>query len=220
LNPLSDQEVSTLLQDWSNGDQAALEKLTPIVYGELHRLARHYMRGERTEITLQTTALVNEAYLKLVDFKRMRFKDRAHFFAVSAQLMRRILVDHARKKNLKRGGGVQHLPLDESGTDRLGNDQFGGDRLGNEGFSADRFSALAPERHADLIQLDNALVALAGFDPRKARVVELRFFGGLSVEETAEVLEISAITVMRDWNTARAWLYRQLSGPSAEPAKP
>jgi RNA polymerase sigma-70 factor, ECF subfamily len=111
LNPSSGEDVSILLQAWSNGDQFALEKLTPIVYDELRRLARHYLRGERTEITLQTTALVNEAYLRLVDFKRMRFKDRAHFFAVSAQLMRRILVDHARRRNLKRGAGMQHISL-------------------------------------------------------------------------------------------------------------
>jgi RNA polymerase sigma-70 factor, ECF subfamily len=183
---ISEEEVSVLLQAWSNGDQFALEKLTPIVYNELHRLARHYLRGERTEITLQTTALVNEAYLKLVDFKRMRFKDRAHFFAVSAQLMRRILVDHARRQNLKRGGGIQHISLDQ-------------------------VIELGPERGADFVMLDDAMNKLAEFDPRKARVVEMRFFGGLSVEETADVLNVSSVTVMRDWNTARAWLYREMS---------
>jgi RNA polymerase sigma factor (TIGR02999 family) len=193
LTHTSEEEVSVLLQAWSNGDQIALEKLTPIVYNELHRLARYYLRGERTEITLQTTALVNEAYLRLVDFKRMRFKDRAHFFAVSAQLMRRILVDHARRQNLKRGGGIQHIPLDQ-------------------------IIELGPERDADLIMLDDAMHKLAEFDLRKARVVEMRFFGGLSVEETAEVLNISSITVMRDWNTARAWLYREMSGQSIEPS--
>jgi RNA polymerase sigma factor (TIGR02999 family) len=194
LSPSSGGDVSILLQAWSNGDQFALEKLTPIVYEELRRLARHYMRSERTDITLQTTALVNEAYLRLVDFKRMRFTDRAHFFAVSAQLMRRILVDHARKRKLKRGAGLQHISLEE-------------------------INVLGPERDANLVMLDDAMLALAQFDARKARVVELRFFGGLSVEETAEVLNISSITVMRDWNTARAWLYREMGGMSQEPAK-
>jgi RNA polymerase sigma-70 factor (ECF subfamily) len=194
VNPSSGGDLSTLLQAWSDGDQFALDKLTPIVYDELRRLARHYLRGERTEITLQTTALVNEAYLRLVDFKHMRFKDRAHFFAVSAQLMRRILVDHARRRNLKRGAGMQHISLEE-------------------------VIVLGPERDANLVMLDDAMLALAQFDARKARVVELRFFGGLSVEETAEVLDISSITVMRDWNTARAWLYREMGGMSVEPAK-
>ena len=188
-----DGEISTLLQAWSSGDPFALEQLTPIVYGELRRLARHYLRSERVNITLQTTALVNEAYLKLVDFKRMRFKDRTHFFAVSAQLMRRILVDHARRRNLKRGGGVQHISIEET-------------------------NALAQERPTDLIMLDNAMHALARFDSRKAKVVELRFFGGLSVEETAEVLNVSPITIMRDWNSARAWLFREMSGGFPESA--
>jgi RNA polymerase sigma factor (TIGR02999 family) len=195
LNPPTESEITALLQEWSNGDQVALEKLTPIVYEELRRLARRYMRGERAAITLQTTALVNEAYLRLVDCKRMRFNDRAHFFAVSAQLMRRILVDHARRHNLKRGSGFQHISIDEVAT-------------------------LGPDRDADLVMLDDAMLALARFDPRKARVIELRFFGGLSVEETAEVLKISPITVIRDWNSARAWLYREMSGKSAEPATP
>ena len=186
-------EVSTLLQAWSDGDQVALEKLTPIVYGELRRLARRYLRGERTGISMQTTALVNEAYLRLVDLKRMRFKDRAHFFAVSAQLMRRILVDRARRRNLKRGGAVQHISLDE-------------------------VAAAGPARDEDMVALDDAMESLARLDPRKAKVVELRFFGGLSVEETAEVLNISAVTVMRDWSTARAWLYREMSGLSPDPA--
>ena len=193
LNPSVDGEIGSLLQAWSDGDRNALEKLTPIVYEELRRLARHFMRSERANITLQTTALVNEAYLRLVDFKHMRFKDRAHFFAVSAQLMRRILVDHARRKNLKRGGGIQHVSLDDIG-------------------------ALGPEPDADLVMLDDAMLALARFDARKARVVELRFFGGLSVEETSEVLNVSPITVTRDWNTARAWLYREMSRMAVEPA--
>jgi RNA polymerase sigma factor (TIGR02999 family) len=187
-------EIGPLLQAWSDGDSDALEKLTPIVYQELHKLARHYMRNERSYLTLQTTALVNEAYLRLVDFKQMRFKDRTHFFAVSAQLMRRILVDHARRRNLKRGGGIPHLSLDDVHT-----------------------VGLQPD--ADLVMLDDAMLALAQFDARKARVVELRFFGGLSVEETAHVLDISLITVMRDWNTARAWLYREMNRMSDQPAE-
>lgn len=164
------------------------------MYEELRRLARRYMRGERANLTLQTTALVNEAYLRLVDLKRMRFNDRAHFFAVSARLMRRILVDHARRRNLKRGAGVEHISLDE-------------------------VASFGPDRDAALVLLDDAMAALARFDPRKAQVVELRFFGGLSVEETAEVLKISTITVMRDWSTARAWLYRELSGAGVQAAK-
>jgi RNA polymerase sigma-70 factor, ECF subfamily len=192
-DPPIESEVTALLQEWSNGDQLALEKLTPIVYEELRRLARRYMRGERANITLQTTALVNEAYLRLVDLKRIHFNDRAHFFALSAQLMRRILVDHARRRNLKRGAGVQHISLDEA-------------------------ASFGPDRDVDLVMLDDALLALEHFDPRKAKVVDLRFFGGLSVEETAEVLKISAITVMRDWSSARAWLYRELSKMSSQPA--
>jgi len=185
VNPSKGGDVSVLLQAWSNGDQFALEKLTPIVYDELRRVARHYLRSERINITLQTTALVNEAYLRLVDFERMRFK---------AQLMRRILVDHARRRNLKRGAGMQHISLDE-------------------------INVLGPERDTNLVMLDDAMLALARFDSRKARVVELRFFGGLSVEETAEVLNISSVTVMRDWTTARAWLYREMGGAAVEPAK-
>jgi RNA polymerase sigma-70 factor, ECF subfamily len=193
-NSPMESEVTVLLQKWSDGDPVALEQLTPIVYEELRRLARRYMRGERANITLQTTALVNEAYLRLVDCKRMRFNDRAHFFAVSAQLMRRILVDHARRRNLKRGAGVEHISLDE-------------------------VALFGPDRDAGLVMLDDAMLALAHFDPRKAQVVELRFFGGLSVEETAEVLKISSITVMRDWSTARAWLYRELSGVAGQASK-
>jgi RNA polymerase sigma-70 factor (ECF subfamily) len=176
-----------LLQAWSNGDQVALEKLTPIVYDELRHLARHYLKGERNDITLQTTALVNEAYLRLVNYKHMRFEDRAHFFAVSAQLMRRILVDHARRRNLKRGAGIQHISIEET-------------------------AIIGAGQEPNLLALDEAMQDLARFDPRKARVVELRFFGGLSVEETAEVLKVSAVTVMRDWTSARAWLYREISG--------
>ena len=180
-------EISGLLRAWGDGDRAALDQLTPIVYDELRRLASHYMRGERPGHSLQATALVNEAYVRLVDYKGMQWQNRAHFFAVSAQLMRRILVDHARRHNMKRGGGVQHVSLDETAI-------VGGDRA------------------ADLVALDDALDALARLDSRKVQVVELRFFGGLSVEETAEVLKVSSVTVMRDWSTAKAWLYRELSG--------
>jgi len=183
-------DVSMLLRAWADGDQHALEKLTPIVYDELRRLARYYMSGERTGNSLQTTALVNEAYLRLTDYKRMRWENRAHFFAVSAQLMRRILVDHARRHNLKHGAGVQHVSLENS--------------------------AVVGERDKDLVALNDALQALARFDSRKAQVVELRFFGGLSVEETAEVLKVSPVTVMRDWSTARVWLYREMKGESLD----
>jgi RNA polymerase sigma factor (TIGR02999 family) len=179
-------EVSGLLQAWTAGDKAALDQLTPIVYDELRRLARHYLRGERPDHSLQATALVNEAYLRLVDYKRMRWENRAHFFAVSAQLMRRILVDHARRHNQKRGGGVEHVALEDT-------------------------AVIGPGRSEDMVALDDAMLALARLDPRKARVVELRFFGGLSVEETAEVVKVSTVTVMRDWSTARAWLHREMS---------
>ena len=148
-------------------------------------MARSYMRGERPGHSLQTTALVNEAYMRLVGYERMQWQNRAHFFAVSAQVMRRILVEHARRQNLKRGGGVPHVSLDEA-------------------------ALVGGHRAADLVALDDAMETLARLDPRKAQVVEMRFFGGLSVEETADVLKVSAATVMRDWGTARAWLYREL----------
>jgi RNA polymerase sigma-70 factor, ECF subfamily len=179
-------ELSGLLRAWSEGDQGALDKLTPVVYDELHRLASRYMRREREGHSLQTTALVNEAYMRLVDYKRMQWQNRAHFFAVSAQLMRRILVEHARRHNVKRGGGVPHVSLDEA--------------------------AVVDHKSADLVLLDDAMNTLARLDPRKVRVVEMRFFGGLSVEETAEVLKVSPVTVMRDWSIAKAWLYRELTG--------
>jgi RNA polymerase sigma-70 factor, ECF subfamily len=190
-----DREVSILLRAWSEGDRGALDKLTPIVYSELRRLARHYMRGERPGHSLQTTALVNEAYLRLVDYKRMQWQDRAHFFAVSAQAMRRILVEHARRHNLKRGGGVEHVSLDDT-------------------------AVVGTDRASELEALDEAINALAELDSRKAQVVEMRFFGGLSVEEIAEVLNVSPVTVMRDWSTARAWLYREMSGKSKHGSKP
>ena len=185
------EEVSNLLRAWSQGDRSALEKLTPLVYEELRRLARYYMSLERSGHSLQATALVNEAYMRLTDYKRMRWENRAHFFAVSAQLMRRILVDHVRRHNLKRGAGVQHVSLEDT-------------------------ALIGGERDQDLVALDDAMRALARIDARKAQVVELRFFGGLSVEETAEVLKVSPVTVMRDWSTARAWLYREMSGGSSD----
>jgi len=189
--PLAAGDVTGLLSAWSKGDQGALEELTPIVYEELHRMARRYMGRERPGHSLQTTALVNEAYMRLVDYKRMQWQNRAHFFAVSAQLIRRILIEHARRRNLKRGGGVRHISLDEA-------------------------AVVGGKRTADLVALDDAMKALAQFDPRKERVVEMRFFGGLSVEETAEVLKVSPVTVMRDWSTAKAWLYRELGGKNPD----
>ena len=183
------QDITELLLAWSEGKQDAFEKLTPLVYGELHRLAHHYMAGERAGHTLQSTALVNEAYLRLVESSRVRWQNRAHFFAISAQFMRRILVDFARSRNyLKRGGGAQKVTLDE---------------------------ALVVSREQDLVALDDALKALAVTDARKSRVVELRFFGGLSVEETAEVLKVSADTVTRDWRLAKVWLAREMGKAAA-----
>jgi RNA polymerase sigma-70 factor (ECF subfamily) len=184
-------DVSTLLRAWSQGDQSVLDRLTPIVYGELHRLARRYIKGERPGHSLQATALVNEAYMRLVGYKRMQWQNRAHFFAVSAMVMRRILVEHARRHNLKRGGGVPHISLDEAAV--IGHDE-----------------------DLDLVALDDAMIALARIDPRKVRVVEMRFFGGLSVEETAEVLGVSPVTVKRDWRAAKAWLYRELASGTTD----
>jgi RNA polymerase sigma factor (TIGR02999 family) len=179
--------ISQLLRAWSDGDQLALGELTPVVYAELRRLAHRYMRRERSDHGLQTSALVNEAYIRLVDYKRMQWQDRAHFFAVSAQLMRRILVEHARRHNLKRGRGIQHVSFDEA-------------------------VVVSADPGVDLVALDDALKALARVDPRKVQVVEMRFFGGLSVEETATVLKVSPVTVRRDWSSAKIWLYRELTG--------
>jgi RNA polymerase sigma-70 factor, ECF subfamily len=184
-------EVSRLLRAWSGGNQSALEGLVPLVYAELRRVAHRYMKRERTGHSLQTTALVNEAYMRLVDYTRMQWQDRAHFFAVSAQLMRRILVEHARRQNLKRGGGIPHVSLDEA-------------------------AAIGGDRGADLIALDDSMNALARVDPRKVQVVEMRFFGGLSVDETAEVLRISPATVRREWSSAKVWLYGSITGRAAD----
>ncbi len=182
----STHQVTELLQRWSGGDRAALELLTPVIYAELHRIARRYMSRERDGHTLQTTALVNEAYMRLIDWKTARWENRAHFFGVSAQLMRRILVDFARKRPKVENEKIHHVALDEAFT-------------------------VTAEKDADLVALDEALDELAKFDERKAKIVELKFFGGLSVEETAEVLKISGVTVMREWQKAKAWLYRELS---------
>jgi RNA polymerase sigma factor (TIGR02999 family) len=182
----SSQEVTQLLVAWSNGDQSALERLTPLVYRELHRLAKGYMHRERPGHLLQTTALVNEAYMRLIDWKDVRWKDRAHFFGVAAQLMRRILVDFARARHQdKRGGAMRQVSFDEAW-------------------------AVSVEQTAELIALDEALDQLAAIDPRRSRMVELRFFGGLSEEETAEALKVSPRTVRREWSLARAWLRREL----------
>jgi RNA polymerase sigma factor (TIGR02999 family) len=179
--------VTRLLIAWSEGDPSALETLTPLVHEELRRLAHHYMKRERPGHTLQTTALVNEAYLKLIDQKRVEFRNRTQFFALAATLMRHILVDHARdRQSLKRGGGGLRVTLGEALT-------------------------LCGDRDKDLVALDEALVRLAAVDERKSRVVELRFFGGLSVEETAEALDVSGVTVMREWRMAKAWLYNTLN---------
>ena len=186
MNARSSQEVTQLLVAWSEGDRAALEKLVPVIEAELRRLARHYLRRERPGHTLETTALVNEAYVRLIDWSNAKWENRAHFFGVSAQLMRRILVDFARRRPRNEGGEVHHVSLDNA-------------------------LMLSQGRSADLVALDDALTSLSKLDPRRGRIVELRFFGGLSVEETAEVLGISAITVIREWNKARIWLYRELS---------
>jgi RNA polymerase sigma factor (TIGR02999 family) len=186
--PSADGDVTALLRAWSGGDRTAILALTPIVYAELHRLARGYMRRERAGHSLQASALVNEAYLRLTDYTRMQWRDRAHFFAVSAQLMRRILVEHARRHNVKRGRGVQRVSLDDAVVVDGG-----------------------AETDTDLVALDEALVALARIDPRKVQIVEMRFFGGLSVEEIGEVLQLSTGTIKRDWRAAKAWLYQELT---------
>ena len=181
-------QVTRLLVDWRNGDQGALEQLIPLVHEELRRVARRHMAHERAGHTLQATALVNEAYVRLIDIRQVNWQDRTHFFAMSSRLMRRILVDFARSKgSQKRGAGAHKVSLDEA-------------------------LIVSTEPGADLVALDDALDALAVFDARKAQVVEMRFFGGLSVEETAEALNVSVDTVMRDWKLAKAWLLRELAG--------
>jgi len=182
----SAHEVTELLQAWSAGDREALERLTPIVHAELHRIAKRYISRERPGHTLQTTALVNEAYVRLIDWKNVRWQNRAHFFGVSAQLMRRILVDFARRRPHLKNVEITHVAIDEA-------------------------FIVPAQRDMDLVALDEALTALALIDERKARIVELRFFGGLSFEETAEVLKLSKITIVREWNKAKVWLFRELN---------
>jgi RNA polymerase sigma factor (TIGR02999 family) len=181
------ERVSQLLAEWANGDPSAREQLVPVVYQELRRLAHHYMRGERPNHTLQTTALVNEVYVRLAGIDALQWRDRAHFFAMTATLMRRVLVDYARQRGReKRGGGVSVTSIDDN--------------------------VVAPQPAVDVIALDAALERLATVDPQQSRIVELRFFAGLSIEETAEALAISPATVKRDWATAKLWLYRELQG--------
>lgn len=184
----SAQEITQLLVAWSEGDELALDQLAPLIHAELHRLAHNYMKRERPGHLLQTSALINEAYIRLIDWKNVRWQNRSHFFAVAAQLMRRILVDFARDKQyLKRGGGALQVSLSEA-------------------------ASFVIQRNVDFVALDEALTELANIDPRKVRVVELRFFAGLSVNEVAELLEISEETVMRDWRLAKVWLLRQVRG--------
>jgi RNA polymerase sigma factor (TIGR02999 family) len=184
-------EVTELLQAWSQGDREALERLTPIVQAELHRIARRYLSKERPGHTLQPTALVNEAYIRLIDWNNVRWENRAHFFGVSAQLMRRILVDFARRRPHLKNVEIRHVAVDEA-------------------------FIVPAQRDADLVALDEALTALAEIDVRKARIVELRFFGGLSFEEAAEVMKLSRITIVREWNKAKVWLFRELSLGTAD----
>ena len=184
------RQITQLLFRWREGDREALDDLLPLVYDELHRLAACYMRGERPSHTLQTSALVNEAYLRLVGAEDIRWENRAHFFAIAAQVMRRILIDHARRRDQqKRGGDMRRIDLDEA-------------------------MIVSDERATEVIALDDALNSLAEFDPRKSQIVELRFFGGMSIDETAEVLQVSPGTVMRDWTLAKAWLLREITGDS------
>jgi RNA polymerase sigma factor (TIGR02999 family) len=181
------EDVTTLLRAWTGGDEKALDKFLPVLYEELRRTARAYMRRERSEHTLQTTALVNEVFLRLIDIHRVQWHDRVHFLTVAAQLMRRILVDHARRRGYrKRGGAERPVLLDES-------------------------AIVSPGRSSHFVALDDALNALAKRDARKAKVVEMKFFGGLSVEETADALKVSPQTVLRDWSLAKAWLRREMT---------
>ena len=185
---VSPKQVTVLLEEWSHGNEHALDELVPLVEAELHRLARQYMSRERAGHTLQTTALVNEAYLRLAEVHDVRWENRAHFFAIAARIMRRIMIEHARKRQqLKRGGGALRITLDEG-------------------------AIIADERSAELLALDDALQLLTAKYPRKAQVVELRFFGGLTVSEAAAVLKVDERTVKRDWEFARAWLHQRING--------
>jgi len=182
------KEITRMLQEWSGGDRDALDALLPLVYTELHRQASRYLRRERSDHTLQTTALIHEAYMKLVDQREVNWQNRTHFFGIAAQMMRRILVDYARQRHrAKRGGIAEDLPLEEAAL------------------------VVSEERSVDLVALDEALTRLAEFDERQARIVELRYFSGLTIEETAEVLRISPATVKSDWNVAKAWLRHEIT---------
>lgn len=186
------EDITGLLLDWGNGNKAALDRVIPLVYQELRRLAHRQMRRERTGDTLQTTALINEAYLRLVDYVRVRPRDRAHFFAIAAQAMRRILIERARsRRSAKRGSGAQKVSLDEA-------------------------AAVSNERAAELVTLDDALTNLASIDPRKVEIVELKYFGGMTIEEAAETLGVSTPTVERDWHLAKIWLHREISKTEQE----
>jgi RNA polymerase sigma factor (TIGR02999 family) len=190
---MADADVTNLLIDWNQGDQSALDRLIPVIYDELHRLAARYMSHEGPGHTLQSTAVVHEAYLKLIDQQRVHWQNRAQFFAVAAQVIRRILVDHARAAHAsKRGGGARKLTLDEN-------------------------IGVMESRDLDVVALDDAMAALAQFDPQQSRVIELRFFAGLTIEETAEALGVSPATVKRDWVTAKAWLFNELNRVKAKP---
>jgi RNA polymerase sigma factor (TIGR02999 family) len=192
MNDPSPQNVTQLLVAWSDGDKSAMEKLFPLIYDELRRIARQYMRRENPGHTLQTTALVNEAYLRLIDQRKTHWRNRAHFFAIAAQIMRRILLDHARSyKYAKRGGGAHQVSLDET-------------------------AIVSQEKATEMIALDDALNELAKIDEQQSRVVELRFFGGLTVEETAEVLSLSSTTIKREWSAAKAWLYHEIRKTKAD----
>ena len=196
MAPPADHDITEFLHSWREGDEAALEKLTPLVYRELHRLAAHYMRREKVEHTLQATALVNEAYVRLIDWKNVQWQNRGHFFGVAAQVMRRILVDYARSRCYdKRCGGARPMTLDEA-------------------------PPVTDDKLAVLLEIDQALDRLAALDARRAQVVELRYFAGLSVEETAEALKVSSITVIRNWNFAKAWLLRELSKSKVDMDEP
>jgi RNA polymerase sigma factor (TIGR02999 family) len=182
------ENLTELLHDWHRGNRDALDRLTPVIYDEIRRIAHRYMDRERDDHTLQTTALINEAYLRLLGQPQVEWNNRAHFFAVVAQVMRHVLIDHARSRLFqKRGGDAQRLSIDEA-------------------------TLMTSERASELIALDEALTSLASLDARKARVVELRYFGGFSLEETAVILDLSVMTVRRDWQAAKAWLYRQVTG--------
>ena len=188
MTTLSADNLTGLLTEWCHGDKTALKTLTPLVHEELRRMAHRYMQSEREGHTLQTTALVNEAYLRLADQQKVEWQNRSHFFAVTAHVMRHILIDHARRRHyVKRGGEARPVPMEAA-------------------------ALMSQPRAAELVALDEALEELAKLDSRKSRVVELRYFGGLSLEETAEVLEVSPMTVRRDWRAAKAWLYRRMKG--------